>query len=88
MAKRWSKLQKRLYNLMDPSVKFQIHCVLYEANSKGHYRDCLPRYFITVDKDIIFDYPKDMELMEKYISLNFSAVDKISNLIEEYMGDC
>lgn len=37
MAKRWSKLQSRLYNLMDPFVNFQIHCCLYEMNSNDGY---------------------------------------------------
>lgn len=30
MGKRWSKLQARLYNLMEPAVNFQIHCTLKE----------------------------------------------------------
>lgn len=33
MGKRWSKLQSRLYNLMDEKAEFQIHCALYEMNS-------------------------------------------------------
>lgn len=85
MGKRWSKLQARLYNLMEPAVNFQIHCALYEMKSLGHYGSRLSRYFITVDKEIVFDYPKDMELDKKYIYLWNSDVDKISNLIEEYI---
>lgn len=85
MGKRWSKLQARLYNLMEPAVNFQIHCSLYEMKSLGHYGSRLSRYFITVDKKIVFDYPKDMELDKKYIYLWNSEVDKISNLIEEYI---
>lgn len=85
MGKSWSKLQARLYNLMEPAVNFQIHCALYEMKSLGHYGSRLSRYFITVDKEIVFDYPKDMELDKKYIYLWNSDVDKISNLIEEYI---
>lgn len=85
MGKRWSKLQARLYNLMEPAVNFQIHCALYEMKSLGHYGSRLSRYFITVDKEIVFDYPKDMELDKKYIYLWNSEVDKISILIEEYI---
>lgn len=85
MGKRWSKLQARLYNLMEPAVNFQIHCALYEMKSLGHYGSRLSSYFITVDKEIVFDYPKDMELDKKYIYLWNSEVDKISNLIEEYI---
>lgn len=70
---------------MEPAVNFQIHCALYEMKSLGHYGSRLSRYFITVDKEIVFDYPKDMELDKKYIYLWNSEVDKISNLIEEYI---
>ncbi|MBQ2882960.1 MAG: hypothetical protein IJE43_04190 [Alphaproteobacteria bacterium] len=85
MGKRWSKLQARLYNLMELAVNFQIHCALYEMKSLGHYGSRWSRYFITGDKEIVFDYPKDMELDKKYIYLWNSDVDKISNLIEEYI---
>lgn len=85
MAKRWSKLQKRLYNLMDSEINFQIHCVLYEMRSLNHYGRRMPRYFITIGKDIIFDYPKDMNLERKRKSLWASDADEISDLIEEYI---
>ena len=39
MGKRWSKLQSRLYNLMDEKAEFQIHCALYEMNSNDGYND-------------------------------------------------
>lgn len=44
MAKPWSKLQKRLYNLMDLSDNFQIHCSVFK-DPKAHYR-----YWITIGK--------------------------------------
>jgi hypothetical protein len=46
--------------------------------SLGHYGSRLSRYFITVDKEMVFDYPKDMKLDKKYIYLWNSDVDKIS----------
>ncbi len=81
MSKRWSKLQTRLYGLMDPSIRFQIHCVLYEI---GYHGSKLPRYFITVDKEITFDYPKEFGTTSKYYPWD-SDVSKISNVIEEYI---
>ena len=56
--KRWSKLQKRLYNLLDPELNIQIHCVSYPMHSQ-HGTTNIPRYYITLDKEIIWDYPKD-----------------------------
>ena len=52
---------------MDSSVDFQMHCALYEMNSNnGHHSLKLPRYFITINKDIVFDYPKDFDTTSVY----------------------
>ena len=89
MSKRWSKLQSRLYNLIDPKIDFQIHCVLYEMNSNdGWHGNKLPRYFITIGKDIVFDYPKNFDTTEKYGFNSYpwdTDMGDISNMIEEYI---
>lgn len=89
MSKRWSKLQSRLYNLIDEDVNFQIHCALYEMNSNnGWHGNKLPRYFITIDKDIVFDYPKDCDTTWKYGHNSYpwdTDINQISNLIKEYI---
>ena len=56
--KPWSKLQKQLYLLIDPSIDFQIHCNAYRMKSQRGTTS-LPRYCIVLNKEIIFDYPKD-----------------------------
>lgn len=59
LPRRWSKLQKALYNIIDPKVKLQIHCVAYPMRSKtGYANNNVPRYWITIEKEIIWDYPK------------------------------
>ena len=89
MSKRWSKLQSRQYNLMDPKAEFQIHLALYEMNSKdGWHGNKLPRYFITIGKEIIFDYPKDFDTTRIYGSNSYpwqTDMDSISDLIEFYI---
>lgn len=89
MSKRWSKLQSRLYNLIDPKIDFQIHCALYEMNSNdGWHGSKLPRYFITIDKEIVFDYPKNFDTTKKYGFTSYpwdTDVSEISNVIEEYI---
>lgn len=57
MSKRWSKLQSEIYNLIDDSINLQIHCCVNRMNSQRGSTD-LPRYWISLDKEIIFDYPK------------------------------
>ncbi len=89
MSKRWSKLQSRLYNLMDPEIDFQIHCALYEMNSNDGYHGCkLPRYFIAIGKEIVFDYPKNFDTTKKYGFNSYpwdTDISEISNMIEEYI---
>ena len=74
---------------MDPKADFQIHVALYEMNSNDGYHGCkLPRYFITIGKDIVFDYPKDFDTTEKYGFNSYpwdNDMDAISDLIEEYI---
>lgn len=89
MSKRWSKLQSRLYGLIDKEVDFQIHCALYEMNSNnGYHGNKLPRYFITVGKKIVFDYPKDFDTTRNYGFNSYpwdSEISEISEVIEEYI---
>ena len=59
--KCWSKLAKRLYELVDESIDFKLHCTVYRTQSRRGSTD-LPRYFITLAGEIIFDYPKDFML--------------------------
>ena len=59
--KRWSKLAKQLYELVDESIDFKLHCTVYRMQSRCGSTD-LPRYFITLASEIIFDYPKDFVL--------------------------
>jgi len=89
MPKRWSKLQSRLYSLMDPAIDVQLHCALYEMNSNnGHHGSKLPRYFITVGKEIVFDYPKDFDTTRKYGRNSYpwdTEISDISDLLEAYI---
>lgn len=89
MAKRWSKLQHRLYNLMDPNIDFQIHVALYEMNSNdGYHGNKLPRYFITIGKQVVFDYPKNFDTVEKYGFNSYpwdTDIGEISILLEKYI---
>ena len=89
MPKRWSKLQSRLYNLIDDSLDFKVHCAVYEMNSNdGYHGSKLPRYFITIDKEIVFDYPKDFDTSEKYGFNSYpwdTDISAISDIIEEYI---
>ena len=75
--KRWSKLAKRLYEIVDESIDFKLHCTVYRMQSRHGSTD-LPRYFITLAGEIIFDYPKDFVLKSGGVkSLAGGALTKI-----------
>ena len=99
--KRWSKLQKELYLIIDPKINFQIHCATYRIGQYGNY---LPRFWATLGKDIIFDYPKQFalpgQIMKYHIPQNnyeniyypyedvyhICGTSDISDLIREYIN--
>ena len=75
--KRWSKLQKQLYELVDESIDFKLHCTVCRMQSRRGSTD-LPRYFITLAGEIIFDYLKDFVLKSGGVkSLAGGALTKI-----------
>jgi hypothetical protein len=56
----WSKLQREIYDLISPDINFQIHCVAYPMRSRTSRGSTdIPRYWITLGKEIIWDYPQD-----------------------------
>jgi len=92
---RWSKLQKELYLIIDPTIDFQIHCAVYPMRGARATSTC-PRYWITIGKEIIFDYPKDFTDENGHVSHHqhvsqqaeypyYCDVSLISNLIREYI---
>ena len=89
----WSKLQKQLYLLVDPRIRFQIHCRLVRMQSQRGSTD-LPRYWITLDGETIWDYPGQFvvpggtrRLDDAFVAgYPYSTdVPAISELIREYI---
>ncbi len=81
MAKHWSKLKSPLMAIIDPATEFQIHCCAYDIG------ECipLPRYWITIGKTIVWDFPKDfVDEPDWYF---WDEAKKLSCLIREYI-DC
>lgn len=82
---RWSKLQKRMYAVIDDRIDFQIHCAVYRMQS-GRGSTDLPRYWITLGKEILFDYPKQfVHLPTEYPYPYDGGASEISALIQEYL---
>ncbi|MFR5101381.1 MAG: hypothetical protein ACLTE4_02430 [Christensenellaceae bacterium] len=80
--KRWSNLQKQLYLILDNKINLQIHCSVYRMNSQRGSTN-LPRYWITLNREIIFDYPKISVSKEDYPYT--TEISDISELLREYL---
>ncbi len=90
MARPWSKLQKEFYLLRAEGLDFQLQCRKYRMASQMGSTDC-PRYWITLGKEIIWDYPRDFVGTDhpgradpKWYPYGNDIPD-ISNLIREYI---
>ncbi len=88
--KRWSKLQKRIYNILDPKLDLQIHCVVYRHDGFCG-EEYVPRYFVTLSGEIIFDFPKNypVSLQQPYEEREkcfWSAVSEISETLAKYLN--
>ncbi len=58
MSKPWSKLQKEFYLIRAEGIDLQLQCRAYRMGSSMGNTN-IPRYWITLGKEIIWDYPKD-----------------------------
>ncbi len=84
--KHWSTLQSALYRVIDSEISFQIHCCAYNIGESVP----IPRFWVTIEKQIIWDFPKDF--MEERKRNNehwyfYDVATKLSCLIKEYV-DC
>ncbi|VAW75285.1 FIG00638737: hypothetical protein [hydrothermal vent metagenome] len=88
MSKLWSKLQKELYLLRAKDLKLQVHCRRYRMKSQYGSTD-FPRYWITLGKEVIWDYPKDFQGKRNpnwADSYPYNTdISNISELIREYI---
>lgn len=91
--KPWSKLQREIYKIFSDDINIQIHCAAYRMDS-ARGSASLPRYRITLDKEIIWDYPKQFSIGDGGVrNLSGSVcgypyntdVPKISDLIRSYI---
>ena len=70
----WSKLQKQLYKIMDPTVNFQMHCSVFKTKSAWNAgqkagiskkKESIPHYWITVNNETVPDGSGALKLTRK-----------------------
>ena len=87
MPRRWSKLQRRIYTIFDLNIRLQFHCAIYRI--PGHVDSVCPRYFLMLNDEIIWDWPKDCSAKLNYKEMYFvyrSSASDISDLINVYLN--
>lgn len=80
--RQWSRLQSALYGVIDGTTGFQLHCCAYDTG------ECvpLPRYWVTIGKEVVWDFPKDAMWDDSDWTFSGEA-SNISRLIRDYV-DC
>ena len=78
--KRWSKLKRDVENLMAPKLDFRIYANAYNIGESIP----LPRFWITVGRKIIWDWPKDYIEQEGWYF--YDSAKKISQLLRDYIN--
>ena len=89
--RRWSSLQRQIYQIVAPAIDLQIHCRVYRMQSQRGSAG-LPRYWITLGQEIIWDYPKKFVETPRHASRKpihhypyCTDIPAISALLREYI---
>lgn len=90
MQPPWSKLQRAVYLIVAPGLPLQIHCRVYPMNAQ-YGQTGIPRYRITLGKEVIWDHPKEF-VSRGYLDRQLPSqwpyatdISEISCVIREYL---
>ena len=94
---RFSKLKKRIESLFSPEINLKVRCTCYGYIGRGGYRE-LPRLWIILNKEIIFDFLKDFKDLripdpnawsQEYREIGYPVIHLdimfINDLIQQYI---
>ena len=80
----FSKLKKQIDGLFDPVLKMEFCCSAYPMRPKNGYATrSIPRFYVKLDKKIIWDFPKDFDVDPR--SSEWCTDNGISALVREYI---
>ena len=81
---KFSKLKKEIEKLFDQKLDMQFCCSAYPMRPKNGYATrSIPRFYVKIGKDIIWDFPKDFEVEPR--SSEWCSDNGISALVREYI---
>ena len=82
--KPWSKLKKQLENLFVPELKIRFHCNSFPIRGQWGHHNSVPRYYLVLEKEIIWDFPANFEIKELHFGW-WASFNNISFLVREYI---
>ena len=81
---QWSFLKKKLEDLFCPELKARFYANAYTI---GKSSSPMVRYHLTLDSEVIWDFPKHFEeIKKKYDHHCFSGYQRISELVKDYVN--
>ena len=81
----FSKLKNQIENLFAPELKMKFCCSAYPMRSKtGYASNFIPRFYLKMDKEIIWDFPKDFAVKDIGYGM-WANNNGISDLVREYI---
>lgn len=79
----FTKLEKRIEELFEPKLNLKFRCHSYPIRSQWG-SSSIPRFYLKLDKEIIWDFPKDFEVKEIQF-YQWMDDNKISQLVRAYV---
>ena len=80
----FSKLKKRIESLFDEKLDMKFCCVSYPVHGQWGQHNSIPRFYLKLGKEIIWDFPKDFEIKDLPFYY-WAESNGITNLIREYI---
>ncbi len=77
----WSKIQRKLYDILDPSLNLQVHCAVFRGKKKTLLNG-IPRFWVTLNGEIIFDFMHDF----MFLTMECRGANLYENHIQEICG--
>jgi hypothetical protein len=91
--RRFSKLKKRIESLFAPGLDLKVYCTVYQRPCYYGGTSDLPRFWIALNKEIIFDWLKDFKDIDipepayygGFRPVYYEDITFITDMIQEYI---
>ena len=67
----WSKLQRKLYEVIDLNLNLQVHCIQHRGRGKSCING-IPRFWITLNGEVIFECLHQIMFLHGFFDVGIS----------------